>query len=384
MEKHLHIIALNVPWPANYGGVIDIFYKLRALHAEGIKILLHCFVYDRPPSEELNKYCEQVFYYKRKTGLLSNLNLLPYNVYSRKDPALIGNLLKDTYPILFEGLHSCYYLSDPRLKNRFKVFRESNIEHDYYRELGKAESNPVKKCFYYLEAFRFRLYQKKLAAADLMLVVSMKDTAYLKREFPRNHIEFLPSFHNDDRITARTGKGDFILYHAKLSVKENEKAADYLIRHVFSRLEYPCVIAGMDPPPALIKAAAPYPNIRIEANPSQERMEYLIHEAQIHLLVTFQDTGLKLKLLNSLFAGRFTIANQMMVTGSGLGSLCHLADTEDEMVAACRELMSRSLTETDLAARTSLLFPTYSNREQAGKLAAFIFTNIERTEGTEN
>ena len=38
MEKHLHIISFDVPYPANYGGVIDVFYKLKALHAEGIKI----------------------------------------------------------------------------------------------------------------------------------------------------------------------------------------------------------------------------------------------------------------------------------------------------------------------------------------------------------
>lgn len=56
----------------------------------------------------------------------------------------------------------------------------------------------------------------------------------------------------------------------------------------------------MNPPDALLDAAAPYPNITIEANPSDERMDYLTHEAQIHMLITFQDTGLKLKLLNSL------------------------------------------------------------------------------------
>ena len=31
MEKHINIIALNIPFPANYGGVIDIYYKLYAL-----------------------------------------------------------------------------------------------------------------------------------------------------------------------------------------------------------------------------------------------------------------------------------------------------------------------------------------------------------------
>ena len=74
----------------------------------------------------------------------------------------------------------------------------------------------------------------------------------------------------------------------------------------------------MNPTRLIREAAAPYPHIKVEANPSKERMDALIHNAQIHMLITFQDTGLKLKLLNSLFAGRHTIVNHLMLAGSGL------------------------------------------------------------------
>ena len=30
-ENHLHIISFDVPYPANYGGVIDVFYRVKAL-----------------------------------------------------------------------------------------------------------------------------------------------------------------------------------------------------------------------------------------------------------------------------------------------------------------------------------------------------------------
>ena len=112
MEKHINIVSFNIPYPANYGGVIDVYYKLMALRALGVKIILHCFEYERPRSRELERICERVFYYKRRTGLLTNLTHLPYNVYSRKDPLLIQHLLENDYPILFEGLHTCYYLCD--------------------------------------------------------------------------------------------------------------------------------------------------------------------------------------------------------------------------------------------------------------------------------
>lgn len=81
MDKYLNVIALNIPYPANYGGVIDIYYKLKALHECGVHIILHCFEYERQHAPELLDICEEVHYYKRNTGLMANLSFLPYNVY---------------------------------------------------------------------------------------------------------------------------------------------------------------------------------------------------------------------------------------------------------------------------------------------------------------
>ena len=60
--KTLHVIAFDVPYPANYGGVIDVFYKLKYLHECGVDITLHCFEYGRGEQTELNKYCKKIYY----------------------------------------------------------------------------------------------------------------------------------------------------------------------------------------------------------------------------------------------------------------------------------------------------------------------------------
>ena len=373
MDKHLNIIAFNIPWPANYGGVIDVYYKLKALHECGVNIILHCFEYERPQAKELESFCEKVYYYKRHTGIIANITLLPYNVYSRKDPSLLANLLKNNYPILFEGLHSCYFMDNPLLKNRKKIFRECNIEHDYYYHLAKSERQFIKKCFFRIEAWRFRNYQKVVSHADLIISVSTTDTDYLKKEFPANRIEFIPCFHANEQITAQPGKSGFILYHGKLSVVENEKAALYLIHHVFGKLDYPCILAGMNPPRSLRDAASLYSNVTIEANPTEERMNFLIREAQINMLVTFQDTGLKLKLLNSLFAGRHTVVNHLMLAGSGLDSLCHIADTPEDMIRECTKLINVPIDEKSITKRKELLEPSFSNKYQGARLYKMIY-----------
>ena len=373
MDKYLNIISLNIPWPANYGGVLDIYYKMKALHECGVKIILHCFEYERPRTSELEKICHEVHYYKRRTGLLPNLTYLPYNVYGRKDKNLIKNLLKNDYTILFEGLHSCYYLSDKRLRNRFKIFRECNIEHDYYNALSHSTDNIIKKSFFKLEGLRFRLFQKNVKWADLIISVSTTDADYLRKVFPEKKVEFIPCFHANEKITTLTGKSNYILYHGKLSVPENEKAVLFLIKNVFCKLKHKCIVAGMDPSDDIYKAASSYNNIEIISNPEQNKMGELIIQAQIHTLVTFQGTGLKLKLLNSLFGGRHTLVNSLMLAGSGLDSLCRIANTPEEMISECNRLMEIPVDEKTIAQREKLLFPAFSNKEQAKKLIKMIY-----------
>lgn len=373
MDKHLNIISLNIPWPANYGGVIDIFYKLKALHRLGVKIILHAFEYERPRAPELEAYCEKVFYYKRQTGLIPNISFLPYNVNSRKDPQLLDRLLENDYPILFEGLHSCFYIGDKRLEGRMLIVREANIEHDYYYHLYQSKNSFIKRAFFLIESKRFAHFEKQIKHATLTLAISKTDEAGLKHRYPGKKIEFVPAFHENKRITSSVGSSDFILYHAKLSVVENEKAALYLIKHVFSKLKHTCIIAGMNPSAALINAAKDYPNICIEANPDTKRMEFLIKEAQINALITFQDTGLKLKLLNSLFGGRHVLVNQLMLSGSGLDELCHLADTPDEMIRQCNKLMEIPFTDQEIEKRKEILLPAFDNLFQAKRLYNMIY-----------
>ncbi|MDL2310161.1 hypothetical protein LJC39_03485 [Parabacteroides sp. OttesenSCG-928-B22] len=134
-----------------------------------------------------------------------------------------------------------------------------------------------------------------------------------------------------------------------------------------------CVIAGMDPSPRLILAASRYANIEIKANPSADEMDDLVGNAQVQLLITFQDTGLKLKLLNSLFQGRFVVVNKLMLSGSGLDNLCVVADKPEEMVSVCERLMNIPITEEVIESRRKVLFPAYSNKHLAERLVQLIF-----------
>ncbi|MFZ9029038.1 MAG: hypothetical protein ACO2Z9_08480, partial [Crocinitomicaceae bacterium] len=140
MADHLHIVAFDVPYPADYGGAIDVFYRIKALHGLGIKVHLHCYEYGRGMPEELKEYVEDIQYYRRRKTVIDWLNKLPFIVKTRSNKFLIRNLLKDDAPILFEGIHTTYFIGDERLKNRIKIVRAHNIEHEYYSKLAEQAS----------------------------------------------------------------------------------------------------------------------------------------------------------------------------------------------------------------------------------------------------
>ena len=141
-RKSIHIISFNIPFPANYGGVIDVFYKIKSLHQEGVHIILHAFEYGRAKAPELEKYCTQVYYYKRPVTIPKQISTLPFIVKTRDANELLFNLKKDNHPILFEGLHTCYFLDHPDLRDRKKYIRMHNVEWQYYACLLYTSPSP--------------------------------------------------------------------------------------------------------------------------------------------------------------------------------------------------------------------------------------------------
>lgn len=340
MSRSLNVVSFDVPYPPNYGGVIDVYYKLLALHEAGVKVHLHAFVYGRQPAPQLEAICEKVYYYQRRTGLLANLSLDPYTVRSRESRDLEDNLLSNDFPILFEVLHTCYLLDDVRFRNRKKIYRHSNIEHDYYNELARSEKNLIKKIYLKIEAAKLKRFESILAKADLILAVNKADTAYFRKSFPRVRTEYLPSFHANYASTNKSGSGDYILFHGNLAISENYEAVLWLSKNVFSKINFKVVVAGLRPPEFLLNELSRYSNIQVKISPNDEEMTQLIRNAQIHVLWTSQPTGLKLKLLNVLFKGRFVVCNPNMLAGTEINEnnalfVCSSAEAFISRINAC-------------------------------------------------
>ena len=366
--KHLHIVSFNIPYPANYGGVIDVFYKIKALHSIGIKIHLHCYEYGRIHAEELKEYCYSVNYYKRYKGLRYYFSEKPYIVNTRSNKKLLNILTKDNYPILFEGLHSTFFLN--HFKNRIKIVRTHNIEHEYYKNISEIEKNYYKKIFFKSEAKKLLKYEPILKNATTIAAISKNDFIYFNKKY--SNTELLPAFHPYNNVDIKKGNGDYVLYHGDLSVGENVFAALFLIKNVFKNLQIPLIIAGKNPNKHIISAALKNKNIQIISNPDNLQMNELISNAQINILPTFQGTGIKLKLLAALFTGRHCITNSTMVENTGLENLCSVKNTAKEMSEEINRLFNTDFDEKEIKKREKVLLNDFCNNKNAKLIEKFI------------
>lgn len=370
----LHIVSFDIPYPANYGGVIVIFNQIKALHAQGVKVILHCYQYgDRTPQPELANYCHEIYYYKRSRSLLYQASLLPFIMRTRQSSALIKRLKKDQYPILFEGMQTAGLIWHSSLRSRQKLLRVHNVEWQYYESLAQLTpaTAPLEKAYYFTESIKLqRIEPKVVLHADEIIAISTTDEAYYRAL--KANTRYIPAFHPNTTVESLPGRGEYVLFHGKLSVPDNELAAIWLIEEVFSDFDIPFIIAGMAPSDRLKELVARYEHIRLVENPDEVQMNSLLTQAQINILVSFQSSGVKLKLINALFRGRFCIVNEHMVRGTGLAKLCYVRNSAAAMRQTIEALMNAPFEQGKIVERRSVLEEEYSNAENARKLMSLI------------
>ncbi len=377
---HLHVVCFNVPLPADYGGVIDVFYRLRALWQEGVHVHLHCYTYGRKPVAELEHYCDTVQYYRRATLPHNLFTREPYIVSSRRNKKLLKNLLRDDYPVLLEGLHCCGIL--PALRracpNRLLLVRTHNVEHQYYSLLAQSERRPWRRFYLESEARKLKPYEQVLHEASHLLAISAADAEYFARQ-GYAPVALIPAGHGMEQVTVAEGRGESLLFQGDLSVADNQRAVEYLLHEVFppvqGRPPLPLVVAGRNPSAQLSRQIADYNRlvgdaqaVRLIANPDKTTMNALLAQAHIHILFTHQATGVKLKLLSALYAGRFCLVNDLMVQGTELKPLCHCANTPQEVRDKVEELVPLSFSQAMLEERKTLLSNHFDDRQGARKV----------------
>lgn len=376
MNRQLHIVCLDTPWPADYGGAIDMMNRIIMMKKMGIGIHLHYFSYnERGMPNELNQFCESIHIYTRNKGHKGFSAKIPYIVSSRINEELVNNLQKDSIPILLEGLHCTGILSQLDLVNRKVVVRLHNEESIYYKELARSESSLFKRLYFLHESRLIKKYNHHLPGTCTYACISREDISILKNEYNVSPLKFLPAFPAWQEVCGQEGMGNLCLYHGNLSVPENEEAASWLLEKVFTKIKKPFVIAGKNPSKRLLKLAHRQEHTCLVANPTDAELNDLIRKAHINILPSFNKnvTGIRLKLLHVLFEGRHCVVNESMVRGTGLEPACHTGTTPESFASIIVQLYNQPFTPEEIILRKELLGDTYDNEKNTRQLIQYLY-----------
>jgi len=309
----LHLVCLDNPYPPDYGGAIDLYYKWKALQELGLKIAVHIFHKPNQRRAMPDIPAEKVFFYERNVGLLAFLHPKPYIIRSRISKELLQNLQADDSPILFEGIHVTEWL--PFLKGRKTAMRVHNIESEYYAELAKAEPDFKKRLFFQTESWKLRHWEEQIwRKAKLLLPISQQEHRHLQSlGLPS---EWMPAFLPDAPVIPSTPThATFrLLFHANMAVRENLRSAEWLMQNIVPHLpkDTELTIAGK----GVDRILSPFANVRLIPNPTD--MASTIAQADAVVIPTLQASGVKLKVLTSLQQHKPVLTTPQGIIGSGL------------------------------------------------------------------
>ncbi|MCB0448329.1 MAG: hypothetical protein KDD03_12640, partial [Gelidibacter sp.] len=181
-NNEIQIVAFNNPYPPDFGGAIDVYYKIKALKEIGVKIHLHIYYDDRNDVSGLTHLCESIYLYKKDAKITKHFSLLPYAVSSRISNELVDNLNKSEAPILFESVRTTGVLLHNQFNQKTAV-RCHNIESDYSFGLFKSERNWIKKVAFLIEGCKFQYYESVLEKVDFLFTLSFHEQSYYKKKF---------------------------------------------------------------------------------------------------------------------------------------------------------------------------------------------------------
>ena len=183
-------------------------------------------------------------------------------------------------------------------------------------------------------------------------------------------VSYLPVFHGNEIFCSQTEYGDYAFYHGDLRLPDNKKAVSFLIQLFRQIPDYKLIIASSSGKELVEKQSKKNSNIEFVFIKNEAHLTSLLAKAHINVMLSFQQAGTKLKIVNSLFKSRFCLINDNMVDDQRIVNLCEIANTKAEFIEKINRLKKQPFTQNEN--REKVLLDVYNDSNNAKKLEQFL------------
>lgn len=320
-------IAHKPPVPTVDGGCVAMKSSLDLLIAAGYDVSLFSLYTPKhraPTQNERIQNLKQEYHFidteLKATQALKHLVINKNYNLSRFYSAEIAQTLMEKIEqegfdlIHVESLFSLVYISNFKATTSAPVvYRSHNIEHSIWDDLSKETSNPLKRVYLKKLAKSLKKEELKLTKlADFTLSINSTDTKVYRSWGIKNCDTLLPSVELSNSPQANTGG----VYHlGAMDWQPNLDGVNWLVDHVLPLLKDTDIkihLAGRNMPGIWNEQA------QLVIDGEVEDARTYIEEKQICLIPVFSGSGVKMKLLEALAAGKAIITTDKGIEGVDL------------------------------------------------------------------
>ncbi|WP_460193596.1 glycosyltransferase family 4 protein [Thermosynechococcus sp. FA-CM-4201] len=314
------------PYPPNFGGRVDVMYRLEFLKSNGYNVDLVVATNENSKKdyiEIVKKYTHNLWVLPRVMNILFMLHPDPFQIISR---LLLKNIyFSNEYDIvIMEGDYVFMALFNRTLSYKKLYVRVHNNECLYFRELANSTKNPLKYLYYSLESLKMKrikpyLYEK----ADKLLFISNKEYLDHIKLYPEHAAKSLwlpPLVKHKSCREPRLGKS--VIFVGSLYSPDNRSAITWYLEKVHPLVtsnDYSLIIAGNTKGTSLewlYSICRAYDNVSIYDSPVE--LDSLYDSSRIFISPILNGAGLKMKSIEAILNGLALISTEIGVEGSGL------------------------------------------------------------------
>lgn len=338
MHKKMRIAVVSgfIPYPPVFGGAIDIWERIKGLHALGHTVDLIVTDKNNPTQAQLTEmalYTNCFFYARRQNKWQQLFFKLPLQMLSRKSLSSIQ--INKTYDLVILESEFCWPITLNKTINYKKcVVRVHNIEHHYFKSLGKSARTLKEKIYYKIEALKIKQFSTLIFNKVNKLWFISKDD--LKRVNLPNKSVFIPFPINDAFISPEVKPEENVVFMGSLFMQNNIFGLDWYLQNVHPLLikqlpKYHFYIIGSlkEDNPEIQKKYNNIPKVTFVVNTPCLKAFY--QKASVFINPMFHGSGVKVKSVNALVNGLPLVSTAVGAEGIGLtNDMFFYAETTEE------------------------------------------------------